>query len=83
MPYSKSSTTTPDVCVSLLVTLCELTPAFCKDHDTSRRATLWRSNPLQMFSINLQARVGYLNLERGIATIPLPEIDPVFHSRYR
>jgi hypothetical protein len=31
-------------------------------------------------NINLQAQVGYLNLEHGIATVPLPGIDPFFYS---
>ena len=30
----------------------------------------------------LKAREGYINLERGFAMIPLPDIDVPFHSRY-
>ena len=30
----------------------------------------------------LQAKEGYITLERGFATIPLPGIDVPFHSRY-
>ncbi|KAK4046934.1 fatty acid synthase alpha subunit Lsd1 [Microbotryomycetes sp. JL201] len=30
----------------------------------------------------LQAKTGYITLERGFATIPLPGIDVPFHSRY-
>ena len=30
----------------------------------------------------LQQRDGYIKLERGFATIPLPGIDVPFHSRY-
>ena len=30
----------------------------------------------------LQQREGYIKLERGFATIPLPGIDVPFHSRY-
>lgn len=29
-----------------------------------------------------QAKEGYIKLERGFATIPLPGIDVPFHSRY-
>ena len=29
-----------------------------------------------------QAKEGYITLERGFATIPLPGIDVPFHSRY-
>jgi hypothetical protein len=30
----------------------------------------------------LQKATGYITLERGFATIPLPGIDVPFHSRY-
>ena len=40
-----------DVCVSLLVTLRSLTPAFSRDHNTLRRATFWRCKLSRMFSI--------------------------------
>jgi fatty acid synthase subunit alpha len=30
----------------------------------------------------LKAQEGYIKLERGLATIPLPGIDVPFHSRY-
>ena len=30
----------------------------------------------------LQQQEGYIKLERGFATIPLPGIDVPFHSRY-
>ena len=31
---------------------------------------------------DLKAAEGYIKLERGFATIPLPGIDVPFHSRY-
>jgi len=40
-----------DVCISLLVTLHQLTPAFSRDHNTSRWATFWRCKLSQLFSI--------------------------------
>ena len=33
-------------------------------------------------SVEQQKTHGYINLERGFATIPLPGIDVPFHSRY-
>lgn len=33
-------------------------------------------------SVEQQKTYGYINLERGFATIPLPGIDVPFHSRY-
>ena len=30
----------------------------------------------------LKAKEGYIKLERGFATVPLPGIDVPFHSRY-
>jgi len=33
-------------------------------------------------AVELQKAEGYIKLERGFATIPLPGIDVPFHSRY-
>ena len=33
-------------------------------------------------ALELQKATGYITLERGFATIPLPGIDVPFHSRY-
>ena len=33
-------------------------------------------------ALELQKSEGYIKLERGFATIPLPGIDVPFHSRY-
>ena len=33
-------------------------------------------------ALELQKNEGYIKLERGFATIPLPGIDVPFHSRY-
>jgi hypothetical protein len=33
-------------------------------------------------ALNQQKAEGYIQLERGFATIPLPGIDVPFHSRY-